>query len=171
MGLVVKYAVHAEPYVPDVGTNRTDPQPVVVALSSPDAGLWRRYQSRIVAKRMALAEAQSTTDHAVAFTDVRLEPLDPDMEGVLFGACVGQITGLTLEDGTPITSGEQLWALRARLDRGTVADLIADCLSAIYDRATLDEGLAQALASRPGSSGSPTSAPETVEPVGAGAST
>jgi hypothetical protein len=162
MGLIVTRRI-TEQYVPDVADNRARARkglPAVVAtIARPNVSIWREYQDARYRQDLERLQAGVDTEKRV-----ELPPRPPGfdertgVDGILFRQCVLELTELALDDGTPITTGAQLWDLADDLDREVAAALVTDLLAAVFDRATLTTGALRNLVSR---SGSPVSAAPT----------
>lgn len=116
-------------YVPAFNGNRTHAQPFLAEIRGDTYGEQRALARKAVARNGAV--------------------LDDELDGEFFSAHVRRIEGLDVE-GTSVTTGADLWALRDDLGPGLFVELFA----AIRDASTLAEGLEK---NSPSPSGSPSS--------------
>ena len=172
--------IKPEWYVPAFGGNRADPQPFRVEILGVSYGTARQWNREAAALAPAatlleavqgLAGTVERTQPPQVLEEVRrlLEiaarmpmagaaPMADDLSAARFGRHVGRIQGLVLDDGTPITSGSELWARRDELD----GELFNELWTAVANRDRLAAGLVSDL---PSPSGSAAVLPMIAEPL------
>lgn len=181
MGVPTLTRARRDSYVPDVGENRAAAaagQPALIAtFQRPTVRMSHEYMRRRLDVLRSHQPLERDTAPALTPTEER------ETEGFLFGAAVqalwiGQADGAggfeklgdyALDDGTPIPTGAVLWALQDELDREGAAPLIADLQSALWDRATFDQGTLGHFGSRSGLPGSEAQTAGTAATVAVGA--